>query len=88
MKKAIAGILAITLCAALCGCDSWMDGSYYNYTPHSQDSSLVQQGALEASSFQQIRDVLVALVAEGRQEAVIRIVDIPNELINNNMRNY
>ena len=87
MKRTFAGIVSILLCLALCGCDTWMDGSYYSATPHSQDSILVEEGTLEASSFQQIRNCLIALVAEGRQEAVIRIQDLSPDVLKNNMNN-
>ena len=87
MKKFIVGMLSIAVCVGLCGCDFWLDGSYYSYTPHSNDSVLVQEGSLEASSFQQIRNTLNALVAEGQQEAVIRITDLSSEVLRNNMNN-
>lgn len=87
MKKIVAISLCLALCLALCGCDAWMDGSYYSYTPHLQDGMSVQEETLQAVSFQQIRDILVSLVAEGRQEAVIRIEEIPSQLLNNNMSN-
>lgn len=87
MKRILACLLAVMLCASLCGCDSWMDGSYYNYTPHLEDDSAVQKGSVEASNFQQLRDVLVDLVAEGRQSAVILINGISSDHLENTINN-
>ena len=87
MKRAFACMAAVMLCIALSGCDSWTDGSYYSYTPHLEDNSIAQEGSVEVTGFQQLRDVLVELVAEGGQNALILVDGIPQSLLSNNINN-
>ena len=87
MKKSIFLLLVLLLSVVFCGCDTWMDGSYYSYTPHLKEDTIKQEGKLEASTFQELRDVLIALAAEGNQNALIYVTGIPSELLANNMNN-
>lgn len=87
MKRILACILSVLLCAGLCGCDAWMDGSYYSYTPHLEDNSIAQEGSVEVSSYLELRDALVALVAEGGQNALILIDGISSDQLSSNMNN-
>ena len=84
MKKTFA-CLAVLLCTLLCGCDVWMDGSYYNYTPHLEENSVVQEGSVEVSGSQELRDALINLIAEGRQSAVVLVDGISSDQLDSSM---
>ena len=65
-------ILALGLCAALLlsGC-SWMSGSYLSVKPHRQHGATIQNEALSASNYQQLRQTLEDLINAGIESAVI-----------------
>ena len=46
MKKIRMIVLAALLSLMLCGCDSWMDGSYQSVKPHQQADYFAQIGAV------------------------------------------
>lgn len=85
MNKMVACALALLLCVVLCGCNTWMNGSYYSYTPHLEDNFTIQEGSVEISDVQQLRTVLAELVSEGRQSAVILTDGIPSDMLDHNM---
>ena len=71
-------ILALGLCAALLlsGC-SWMSGSYLSVKPHRQHGATIQNEALSASNYQQLRQTLEDLINAGIESAVITVAEYP-----------
>lgn len=71
-------ILALGLCAALLlsGCD-WMGGSYLSVKPHRQHGMAIQNQALSASNYQQLRQNLEDLIGAGIESAVITVAQYP-----------
>ena len=56
----------IAICAlSLFGCGLWMDGDYVSVEPHSQQYVHMVTTDLEATSYEQIVEALIKLVAEG-----------------------
>lgn len=74
MKRYGIIITAVAVCLLLTGCDLWMDGSYHSVEPHHQDYSGPSLESAEVVSYEQLRSVLVDLVAEGSQESVIYMI--------------
>ena len=66
--------LALVLALMLGGC-SWMDGSYVSITPHEEQTSGIQSGTLYAQNYSQLRKLMVELVEDGSQSAVIHVPD-------------
>jgi len=73
----IGRLLLIFVCVSilLCGCNSWMDGSYYSVKPHLEDSENQLKDSAEVESYAQLQELLVALVGNGRQSSVIYMPD-------------
>lgn len=71
MKKVWIAVLVICLCVSLCGCNLWMDGSYYNVKPHLEENAGESDQTVEVSSYTELRQRLVELVEGGRQSSMI-----------------
>lgn len=71
MKKYLALILIAAIALTLCGCDMWMDGSYYSVKPHQDAGTSQSQGSAVVSSYTQLFDAMCSLVKDGREEGVI-----------------
>lgn len=65
--------MAVCLCVSLCGCDLWMDGSYYNVKPHLEENVGGSDQSAEVSSYTELRQQLVELVEDGRQSSLITL---------------
>ena len=79
MKRKILWIAV--LCMTLCGCSSWMDGSYVSVTPHQQQLSGTQSGSVSASNYMQLREVLEEMVDSGVESAVINVSEYNQEQV-------
>lgn len=67
----------IAICAlSLFGCGLWMDGDYVSVEPHSQQYVHMVTTDLEATSYEQIVEALIKLVAEGLDTGIIFINDM------------
>lgn len=82
-KRAVA--LSLVLCLLLCGCSNWLDGSYVSVTPHYADRTPSNQEMPEASTYQQLRDALAALVEDGARSASISVAGMDTTQISSNM---
>lgn len=70
--KWICFVLVVSL--LLTGC-SWLDGSYVSVTPHREESGSDPSEVISASNYSELIAVLEELVAEGRENAVINVVN-------------
>ncbi len=72
MKKTL---LALTLawCLLLCGCDSWLDGSYASITPHTAQQVQNSQGMITVSTVQESIAFLVDMTENGMEYAVFAL---------------
>ena len=83
MKRMRLMALFLVLCLMLCGCKSWMDGSYQSIKPHQQAESFVQVGAVQVSSYTQLYQALCNMVAAGSEERMFYITEIDEDLLSN-----
>ena len=77
--------LLLCVCVLLCGCDSWMDGSYYSVKPHLDDRDNQLKDSAEVASYGQLQSHLIALVEDGRQDSMIYTTDIQPAQLNEYM---
>ncbi|MBQ4600036.1 MAG: transglutaminase family protein [Oscillospiraceae bacterium] len=63
MKKLT--VLLAVLCVLLCGCESWMDGQYYNEVPHTRQDNQLQQAVVKVSVYSQLQRALSDTVDGG-----------------------
>lgn len=68
-------VLLTAVCLLLSGCGSWMDGSYHSAAPHQEKSGTVLSQTISASNYQQLREVMVKLVDNGTENALIYVPD-------------
>lgn len=71
MKRKLILLLAVVLCITLSGCNLWMDGSYYSVQPHEDQQNDVIRESATASSYSELRQVLIRLIENGQQSSVI-----------------
>lgn len=71
MKRTL--LTAVALCLLLCGCTSWMDGSYLSVTPHYENRVPSNQDMIEVSSYVELRDAVTALVEDGAESATFSV---------------
>lgn len=73
MKKSLIAMLILCLCVSLCGCDSWLDGSYHSVKPHQDDRQEQLQENMTASSYSELHNLLAELIENGQQTGVINM---------------
>ena len=81
MKKIRMIVLAALLSLMLCGCDSWMDGSYQSVKPHQQADYFAQIGAVQVSSYTQLYQALCNMAAAGTEQQVFYISGIEADVL-------
>ena len=64
-------VLIVSVCAILCGCDFWTNGEHLSVTPHEEEALQLNNEIIHVSTFTQIQDVLVELVENGTENAVV-----------------
>lgn len=74
MKRYYSILLAVCLCFLLTGCDLWMDGSYHSVEPYRPEYSEPSLESAEVTSYEQLQELLVELVADGSQESVVYMI--------------
>ena len=79
MKRLLALLLVIGICVSLCGCDAWMDGSYYSVRSHREDGQRESSDAAEVANFEQLQKAMENLVSNGQKEGVIYASGIETE---------
>ena len=81
MKKFCLMALAALLSIMLCGCDSWMDGSYQSIKPHQQADITTGDNAISVSSYTQLYHALCNMAAEGVERRVFYISGLQEEIL-------
>lgn len=84
MKKAPLALL-LALCLLLCGCDSWLDGSYVSLTPHTAQQSQLQQGLVTVSTVQESIAFLTDMTENGLEYAVFALDPFNSEEVMENL---
>jgi hypothetical protein len=74
-------VLLLVFCLLLCGCDSWLDGSYASVTPHTAQQSHINQGLVMVSTTQESISFLVDMIENGLEYAVFALDPIYAETI-------
>lgn len=72
MKKAPLALL-LALCLLLCGCDSFLDGSYASMTPHTAQQVQIGQGVVTVSSVKESIAFLTDMTENGKEYAVFAL---------------
>ena len=71
MKRYIPILVILYLCVLLTGCDLWMDGSYHSVEPYQQEYVEPSPESAEVTTYDQLQQFLVDMVADGVQESVV-----------------
>lgn len=72
MKKHILA-LVLTLSFLLGGCGAWLDGGYVSITPHQEQTSPMEEGLIEVSTYIELRNVLADMVENGVENGMISV---------------
>ena len=72
MKRTVLVVL-LAFCLLLCGCDSWLDGSYASVTPHTAQQSNIDQGLVTVSSPRESVAFLTDMIENGEEYAVFAL---------------
>lgn len=78
MKRLLA--LLVATCLLLSGC-GLMDGEYLSVTPHQLPSANVQSISQSASNYQELRDILEAMVNAGTENTVISVAKFDQNVL-------
>ena len=73
MKRFICILTLLAITVTLCGCDMWMDGTYYSVTPHREDSSGESLKSVEVTSYTQMQTAIEELVSNGQESGVMYV---------------
>ena len=73
MKKAAAMLILLAIAVTLCGCDMWMDGTYYSVTPHPEDNNGGDVESVEVTGFTQLQAAIEEMVGSGRESGVVYV---------------
>lgn len=76
MRRYITVVLVFLVALSLVGCGSWREGKHISVTPHPQQDAKPELGELHASSYEQMRDALSQLIADGADKGMIFLADM------------
>lgn len=85
MKRFV--LLLAVLSLLLCGCDSWMEGSYYNEVPHTPEDSGEKQGVQAVSNYSQLCMALEEAVDRGEENLLVSVSKYNENLLESNLEN-
>lgn len=71
MRQLFIILLTFSLCLSLCGCSTWMDGSYHSVTPHLPEKVDAKQDTLTIDSVEQLLGALTGQIEQGSASTVI-----------------
>ena len=80
MKRAVLAML-LAMCLLLCGCDSWLDGSYASVTPHTAQQSHIGQGLVTVTTTQESIAFMSDMIENGREYAVFALDPVQADTI-------
>lgn len=86
MKRKLTLLLAVCLSWMLCGCDFWMDGSYYSIQPHQDDHSQNLLESATASSYDELQAVLIDMIEGGQVSSVVYMPGFQSAQLTSYMR--
>lgn len=86
MKRFLRAAAAIVLCLSLTGC-GWMDGSYVSVTPHQIGYLETNDDLFVVSNYSELRSALTGLIDSGSEEALITLVNYPQDQVLSDMQN-
>ena len=66
--------LAVALAMLLTGCN-WMDGSYFEVTPHEEQIQSSDSGEVSAANYFQLTQALEEMVAGGKEKGIIYVAE-------------
>lgn len=72
MKRTVFAVL-LAYCLLLCGCDSWLDGSYASVTPHTAQQVQTSQGMVTVSTVRESIAFLTDMTENGKEYAVFAL---------------
>ncbi len=70
MKKTVL-LFIICILIALCGCSSWLNGSYVSIKPHKEQNFQQEQILLTPKNYDDLEQILIAMVRSGQQKKTI-----------------
>lgn len=74
MRRFLTAVLLLAvLCAALTGCDFWMDGHYVSVEPHIEQNYHPEREIVDAASSLQLRQALAELIENGTESGIISV---------------
>ena len=85
MKKT-ALLICVLLCAVLCGCSSWMDGSYASVEPYLEQGVRPQTAITAVSNYQQLRMALADMVENAVESRTLSVADMDPATLENDLR--
>lgn len=77
--------LLLALCLLLCGCGSWMDGSYSSVKPHRIGNQTPEQEFPSVKNMTQLKDVLADLVERGVENGRFSVEDFQSSALDSSM---
>lgn len=73
MRKFAVILILAAITVSLCGCDMWMDGTYYSVTPHRENNTGESLEAVEVTGFAQMQSAIEEMVSSGRESGVMYV---------------
>lgn len=72
--------MVLILCLLLCGCSTWLDGSYYSIKPHEEKQEDSGSDIIAVSSYSALCRALASMVSNGTTNGVISVKNY-NQLV-------
>lgn len=73
-------VMLLVLCMLLCGCSTWLDGSYYSIKPHEEKQEDSDSDIVAVSSYSALYRALTGMVHNGTTNGVISVKNY-NQLV-------
>ncbi len=84
-KRYTAVVVGLCVALLLSGCSSWLTGSYFSVTPHEEYHNSQSKDSLEAVGRQELTQVLIGQVENGRESCVVYVSGIDAKAMANTM---
>jgi len=69
-------LVIVIICLFLTGCSGWLRGSYVYVTPHQEPAQEEQPQILRIKSYTALREALVELICQGREEGIFSVEEL------------
>ena len=87
MKKFLLICCLFFCLCLLAGCSGWMSGSYTSVTPNHSSNMGQTDDVIQVTTFEEMRDALIAMVEAGDQEAVLYVSGMTDVMMEYHMDN-